>query len=405
MRWEKITLGEGAKFIRGITFKPAQKTDAGSLNSVVCLRTKNVQDKLDEFDLIAVPVDLVKNEEKFVKIGDTLVSSANSWNLVGKCCYVSKLKYPSTAGGFISILRANEKLNQKYMYRWFSSPFTQHIVRSFGNQTTNISNLDQKRTLKLEIPLPPLPEQKRIASILDAADALRTKRRQAIAMLDELLQATFLDMFGDPVTNPKGWEVKKLGDFVEKLLGGKNIAQAEYVSSFKVLKVSAVTSGIYKPEESKYLPDDYQFPAEYLVHKNDLLISRANTTELIGATAFVWNTPENIVLPDKIWKFVWKNIQEINPLFVFGYTNQAEFRRQVSNRCSGTSGSMKNIAKPKLLSIPIYVPPLTLQTQFASIVEKVEAQKAVQLAHLAELDTLFASLQQRLFSGAFAGAL
>ena len=72
---------------------------------------------------------------------------------------------------------------------------------------------------RLQIPLPPLAEQKRIAAILDAADALRAKRRETLAQLDTLLQSTFLDMFGDPVTNPKGWEPKRLGDFI-KFIGG-----------------------------------------------------------------------------------------------------------------------------------------------------------------------------------------
>ena len=106
---------------------------------------------------------------------------------------------------FISILRPKtEKLESSYLYRWFSSDVVQRKLRSFANQTTNISNLDHKRTLELQIPLPPLAEQKRIAGILDAADALRAKRREALAQLDTLIQSTFLDMFGDPVTNPMG---------------------------------------------------------------------------------------------------------------------------------------------------------------------------------------------------------
>ena len=108
------------------------------------------------------------------------------------------------------------QLESSYLYRWFSSVEIQRRLRSFANQTTNISNLNHKKTLELQIPLPPLAEQKRIAGILDAADALRAKRREALAQLDTLLQSTFLDMFGDPVTNPMGWEVRSLGDLAVK---------------------------------------------------------------------------------------------------------------------------------------------------------------------------------------------
>ena len=143
-----VRLGDHAKLIRGITFKPMDKCDPGDEGTVVCMRTKNVQATLDASDLIAVPRSLVTNSEKMLSTGDILVSSANSWNLVGKCCQVPKLQYPSTAGGFISILRPKtEKLESSYLYRWFSSGEIQRQLRSFANQTTNISNLDHKKTL------------------------------------------------------------------------------------------------------------------------------------------------------------------------------------------------------------------------------------------------------------------
>ena len=205
-----VRLGDHAKLIRGITFKPVDKCDPHDEGSVVCMRTKNVQATLDVSDLIAVPRSLVKNSERILSTGDILVSSANSWNLVGKCCRVPKLQHPSTAGGFISILRPKtDKLESSYLYRWFSSDEIQRRLRSFANQTTNISNLNHKRTLDLQVPLPPIDKQKRIAGILDAADALRAKRREALAQLDTLLQSTFLDMFGDPVTNPMGLRPEK----------------------------------------------------------------------------------------------------------------------------------------------------------------------------------------------------
>ena len=132
-------------------------------------------------------------------------------------------------------------LDPSYLYRWFSSVNVQRRVRSFGNQTTNISNLDHKRTLKLQIPLPPLAEQKRIAGILDAADALRAKRRESLSQLDTLLQSTFLDMFDDPVTNPMGWEVTRLNDVAEFHAGSTLPVGKEYtgqVAGYLHLKVS-----------------------------------------------------------------------------------------------------------------------------------------------------------------------
>ena len=99
------TIDDAAEFIRGITFKPDQLVELNNESSVVCMRTKNVQKDLDESDLIAVPRELVRHEKKLLREGDILMSTANSWELVGKCSYVSMLNYPATAGGFISIVR------------------------------------------------------------------------------------------------------------------------------------------------------------------------------------------------------------------------------------------------------------------------------------------------------------
>jgi type I restriction enzyme S subunit len=139
-------LGDVATFIRGITFKPDDLVPIGTAESVACMRTKNVQAHLDQTDVWAVPKEFVPRDEQMLRAGDLLVSSANSWNLVGKCCWIPQLEYSSTFGGFVTALRAvANELHARYLYRWFSSTAIQTLVRSFGRQTTNISNLDIHR--------------------------------------------------------------------------------------------------------------------------------------------------------------------------------------------------------------------------------------------------------------------
>ena len=229
------------------------------------MRTKNVQVTLDQTDLIAVPGTIVKSPDKMLAEGDILVSSANSWNLVGKCCQVRDLHFPSTAGGFISILRpTTEDLDADYLYRWFSSDEVQATLRSFGNQTTNISNLNHKRTLKLQLPLPSLAEQKRIAEILDATDALRAKRRESHAQLDTLLQSTFLDMFGDPVTNPMGWESTHLPDLVSKREHA--LKRGPFGGALK--KKIFVPAGFKVYQQKNVIYDDFDI-GSYFIKKSD----------------------------------------------------------------------------------------------------------------------------------------
>lgn len=196
MTWEGVRLGDLAHFVRGVTFKPDAKVEVGSEGSIVCFRTTNVQVKLNQDDLIAVPRNVVKRAEQFIGATDILVSSANSWNLVGKACWVPQLTYQATLGGFISALRVHSpQLDPRYLFYWFTSSKIQETVRSFGRQTTNISNLDFARTLDLEIPLPPPLIQQRIVTVLDELDGLQEKHAKAIVELARLMDILKVQAF------------------------------------------------------------------------------------------------------------------------------------------------------------------------------------------------------------------
>ncbi|MEW8261259.1 MAG: restriction endonuclease subunit S, partial [Candidatus Thiodiazotropha taylori] len=185
-----VPLSDVLTYIRGITFKPDDLVEPYSEGSVVCMRTKNIQQTLEDADVISVPQEFVKRDEQFLEEGDILISSANSWELVGKSVRVPTLDYKCTAGGFISVLRPNRNLvSPDYLYRFITYGSTQHDIRHLGRQTTNISNLDRERFLKLKIPLPPLPIQKQIAALLEKADTLRSQCKQMEQELNQLAQS------------------------------------------------------------------------------------------------------------------------------------------------------------------------------------------------------------------------
>ena len=392
-----VELGEHAKLIRGVTFKPADKCDPEDEGAVVCMRTKNVQVSLDDSDLIAIPSGLVRNPEKMISTGDILVSSANSWNLVGKCCPVRELQYPSTAGGFISILRpTTECLDSDYLYRWFSSVAIQRQVRSFANQTTNISNLDHKRTMKLQIPLPPLAEQKRIAGILDAADALRAKRRESLAQLDTLLQSTFLEMFGDPVTNPMGWEAGSLGEVcLDKPAYGSGAASCDYDPALpryvRITDVDDAGNLSEDPRCAQLAEDDVK---KYQLHEGDVLFARSGAT--VGKS-FLYRAEHGFCVYAGYMIRFRPDPDILLPEVLFRFTQTSAYWRWVDSNARAVA--QPNINAKMYSALPVTRPPLDLQHRFAAIVESVEQQKASQRAHLEELDTLFASLQSRAFQG------
>ena len=221
MKHPAVALGEIADLIRGITYKPTDVCDTSAASAVACMRTKNVQEALDESDIVWIPDSLIRNPAKYLKPGDILVSSANSWNLVGKGCWVPELKYAASAGGFISILRGNpDTVDLRYLYHWFVSPQTQAKLRSYSNKTTNISNLDHGRTLATEIPLPPLEEQRRIAAILDKRHSLEEKIRRRVALHDDLWKAEFIKRFGNPFAHQSRYPLAKIAELASTSSGG-----------------------------------------------------------------------------------------------------------------------------------------------------------------------------------------
>jgi type I restriction enzyme S subunit len=296
----------------------------------------------------------------------------------------------------------NGELDPRYLAHFLRQP----RIRIAG-QRRMTGSAGQRRVpehflANLEIPLPPLPEQQRIAAILDAADALRAKRRAAIARLDELTQSIFLDMFGDPFADAHGWPVKPVSDFVAGFEAGRNLVaddEDDASSPLRVLKVSAVTSLRFRPGESKALPLGYIPPAAHFVRQGDLLFSRANTSELVGATALVDIVPRNLVLPDKLWRFRWYEEPRADARFVQWLFRQPKFRFELGRRATGTSGSMKNVSQEKVLGIRVALPPLALQQTFGRAVNGVDELRRRQERAACGADDLFASVQQRAFRG------
>ncbi|MFI8349968.1 restriction endonuclease subunit S [Streptomyces sp. NPDC085596] len=346
----------------------------------------------------SVPSDEAPSRARqLVRAGDILVSTVRP-NLNAVAAVPAELDEAIASTGFC-VLRPGPDLDSGYLKHWvMTSEFVSSMVRqATGQSYPAVSDRIVKQST---LPVPSVERQQQIAAVLDQVNALRAKRRQAITLLDDLTQSIFLDMFGDPATNQRGWPTGSVADLVKRFETGKNLAPGdEGEGKFRVLKVSAVTSGEFNPEESKPLPVDYTPPAAHMVKSGDLLFSRANTEELIGAVALIEVDHSNLALPDKLWRFTWKDPDHAHPLYIRQLFRQGEFRRQVRERSSGTSGSMKNISQANVLSIECGIPPLDLRKRFSERAAEIDALRSVQRSHLAALDELFISIQQRAFSG------
>ena len=289
--------------------------------------------------------------------------------------------------------------NRDYLYWALGSiDYDRLVDRAAKGKTLN------KAKLKLlQLPLPPLAEQRRTAGILDAADALRAKRREALAQLDTLLQSTFLDMFGDPVTNPLGWRVGRLeGHFSETRAGtccgpfGSALKKHEYVEDgIPVWGIDNVKPNQFIQERSLFItPAKFAQLRRYSVESGDILISRAGT---VGRMCVAVPTVEQSIIGTNLIRLTLNPGAMLPVYFASLYTFCGE--RLPGLRASGDDRSYSFLNTTRLKSLVVPLPPLDLQLRFAAVVESIEQQKTRQRAHLAALDTLFASLQSRAFRG------
>jgi len=283
-----------------------------------------------------------------------------------------------------------------YALRWVTK-----VVKDAAHGVTMV-HMTKAGMEECKIPFPPLPEQRRIADILDKADAIRRKRKEAIALTEELLRSAFLEMFGDPVTNPKGWPVKPLGELLDAIESGWSpVCESRPAKNdeWGVLKLGAVTFGRYDANENKALAADLLPVPELQVKAGDVLFSRKNTYEHVAACVFVADTRPKLMLPDLIFRFVLAKTSGLRPETLWGLLSNRRMRKRVQGLAGGTAGSMPNISKERLKTVKVPVPPTPVQEGFAGAMRGSEATRAALEAAARDSEQLFNSIVSRAFSG------
>ena len=248
------------------------------------------------------------------------------------------------------------------------------------------------RLKKLMVRVPPFTEQKRIAGILDAADALRAKRREALAQLDTLLQSTFLDIFGDPVTNPKGWMVTCVGDVTQMGTGSTPSRNHKnyFGGSIPWVKSTEVDWGTVTATSECLSSDGVRAARLKLYPKGSIVLALYGQGTTRGKCAVLGI---DATINQACCTLVPRDPNSTPYLF--------QFLKYSYHRLRGESrgGNQENLNMRIVRAFAVPVPPLDVQQRYATIAESVEKQKTRQRSHLAELDTLFASLQSHAFRG------
>jgi type I restriction enzyme S subunit len=307
--------------------------------------------------------------------------------------------------GVAGIRPKSSQVDSKYL--WFALAAQKQQLQSKGTGST-FKQVSRDDITDLKLFIPSLSEQRRIAAILDKADAIRRKRRQAIDLMNDFLRSVFLEMFGDPENNPRKWNLFRLADVIDHFEGGKSFKSPEddnVEGKTRILKISAISWGEFNPSESKPVPDTYVPPKHHFVRQGDLLISRANTSELVGAVSYVFDPPPPVLLPDKLWRFVFRKDTQIRPLYLLVLFQQQAIRNELARLGTGTSGSMKNISMGKLMNMQIPVPDLKTQDKFEVLFLKYRQVITAMNRKISLANELSSSLQNDLFGSELANEI
>ncbi|CAO1659101.1 Type I restriction modification DNA specificity domain-containing protein [Halomonas sp. NYA30] len=330
-----------------------------------------------------------------IKPGDLLITIAGT---IGRVAIVPENFPECNCNQAVAILRFDhQKLLPNYLLYWL---LTNDAFRQISGKkvTATISNLSLGQIKELEIPLLPLAEQERIAAILNKAEAICRKRKQSIQFFDELLRAVFLEMFGDPVTNPMGWDESVLQDVAHVRSGvtkGKKIDPSKAVT-LPYMRVANVQDGyllLGDIQEITVSPSDAE---KCKLMAGDILLTEGGDPDKLGR-GHVWNNEiKNCIHQNHIFSVRIKDQRLIRPEFLSAQIASQRGKRYFLRVGKQTTG-IATINKTALIGFEPLVPPIELQDRYIEISKAVSYLK--EKAHVGNAD-LFSSLSQKAFNGA-----
>lgn len=325
-----------------------------------------------------------------------VAEDGGSWGFMEDCSFIIDEK--CWVNNHAHVLTAKDNLNLEYLSYYLNfANLNPHITGSTRGK------LNKGRLNKIKIPLPPLKTQKHIAAILDDAAALRDKTAQLLTEYDLLAQSIFLEMFGDPGTNNKNFEIRQLDEFyISKKEGtkcgpfGGALKKEEYVEEgIAVWNMDNISKKGELNTDIKLRITEEKFSKleSYNVVNNDIIISRAGT---VGKMCVINSTYEKSIISTNLIRLR-LNSNKLLPLFFSSMMNY--FKERVGRLKTGAEGSFTHMNTGVLNNLKFPYPPIELQNQFAEKIALIEQQKALAKQELQESEDLFNCLLQKAFKG------
>lgn len=365
-------------------------------SSYLMLSSKNIFDDeitLDQPRFLSKEDFENENKRTKVKCGDVLLTIVGT---VGRVAVVPNNLPSFTLQRSVAVLHPDEDVCSG-RYLMYALRGKRSYIESHSKGVAQ-KGIYLKEVSGIDLPVPSKEVQEQIIEKLDKMNSIIKSRQLELEKLDELIKARFVEMFGDPVSNTKGWKRVTIDECVDSIENGKSFvcdSMARIGEEPAILKLSAATYGVYKPEENKAIINESDFIEGAEVHSGDLLFTRKNTPELVGMAAYVFMTPKKLMMPDLIFRINTK--QNCRKIYLWKLINHELFRSQIQNLASGSAKSMSNISKERLGKLHIYLPPLDLQIEFEKFVIQINKSKVAVQKALDETQLLFDSLMQKYF--------
>lgn len=373
MSWPFVAIGDVAEILSGNAWKSSQFTNE-SEGRLPIIRIQNISDIATDF----IYWDGVVLEKYIIKDGDLLLSVSGNvklceWSFGNALLNQRIVKLAPAAC-----------IDKRYFY-WALHRVAAEIEAMARHAV--IANVSVTDLREFQIPLPPLPEQKRIAAILDKADAIRRKRQQAIQLADDFLRAVFLDMFGDPVTNPKGWAIHKMSDVID-FKGGSQPPKETFEYEEKEGYIRLVQIRDFRTDKFKtYIPESL---AKRRFEIDDVMIGRYGPPvfQILRGLSGSYNVALMKAAPK----------EGVTKDFVYRLLQLPAYQDAVISNSERTAGQT-GVNLDLLNSLDVPLPPLDIQILMSERVGKVEELASKLKLDLHDADSLFSSLSQKAFRG------
>lgn len=389
-----VRVGDIAEQIRGVSYGKADAVTAPAAGYVPVLRAGNITNTGLVFnDLVYVPSNKVSSKQKILKGDIVIAASSGSLDVVGKAA-LAKTDCEGGFGAFCKVLRPNPAIVEPgYFAHFFQTREYRRKISSLA-AGANINNLKNEHLDDLLIPIPQRTEQRRIATILDQADTLCTKRREALTQLDKLTQSIFIEMFGDPISNSKGWPKMAFGTACPSRLG-KMLDQKQQSGKHlrKYLRNANVQWFRFDLNEVFEMDFDESARETFRLTNGDLLICEGGEP----GRAAIWRNE----LDDCCYQ---KALHRGRPNPNLAKSEYLVWLLWFLAKSGGlsdhvTSATIAHLTGEKLKVMKIPLPPLELQNEFVVRLDQVSKLKTDLENSATQLDNLFSSLQHRAFRG------